>query len=255
MEATQLVYDGSFEGFLSAIFLVFERKLTNVTIYPEHNQPPELFATKEIVITETHKADRVWKGLRKKNAGKNVYQLYYAFLSEKRGVENLLLDCIKYIFESETPVFKNYSNPSVLKIAQIAKMVGREKHRMEAFVRFKLTTDGIYFANITPDFNVLPLISKHFERRYADQRWIIYDLERNYGLHYNLEFVEDIQLTLPENFNTSITSTDFFTEEEVAFENLWKDYFNSVNIASRKNKKLHERHVPKRYWKYLSEKQ
>ena len=36
---------------------------------------------------------------------------------------------------------------------------------------------------------------------------------------------------------------------------MWKDYFDSTNIKERKNMKLHIRHVPKRYWKYLSEKQ
>ena len=32
------------------------------------------------------------------------------------------------------------------------------------------------------------------------------------------------------------------------------EYFKSTNIKSRKNMKLHLQHVPKRYWKYLTEK-
>ena len=45
-------------------------------------------------------------------------------------------------------------------------------------------------ANCDPDFNVLPLIRKHFLKRYADQQWIIYDLKRDYGLYYNLHKVD-----------------------------------------------------------------
>ena len=33
-----------------------------------------------------------------------------------------------------------------------------------------------------------------------------------------------------------------------------KNYFKSTNIVARKNTKLHTQHVPKRYWKYLTEK-
>jgi probable DNA metabolism protein len=45
-----------------------------------------------------------------------------------------------------------------------------------------------------------------------------------------------------------------FGEDESAYQYLWKNYFTSVNIVSRKNTKLHLRHIPKRYWKYLTEK-
>ena len=58
---------------------------------------------------------------------------------------------------------------------------------MEAFVRFQLTKDGLYYCIIQPDYNVLPLISNHFEKRYADQRWLIYDSRRKYGIYYDLK--------------------------------------------------------------------
>lgn len=255
MHRIQLIYDGSFEGFLSAVFLVFERKLTATNIVSIQQFEPQLFGVEEKVISETNKADRVWRGLKQKLPQRNIYQLYSAYLSEQKNIENRLLDYIKTLFNSEISIATDYSNSSVLKIAQVAKMVGREKHRMEAFVRFKLTKNGIYFSNISPDFNVLPLISKHFEKRYADQKWIIYDLHRKYGLYYDLNSVSEINLELSEDFDSSISDSNYFTNEELDFENLWKDYFKSVTITSRKNKALHERHVPKRYWKYLSEKQ
>jgi hypothetical protein len=40
------------------------------------------------------------------------------------------------------------------------KQVGREKHRMEAFVRFKKAKDGLFLSLVKPDFNVLPIISR-----------------------------------------------------------------------------------------------
>ena len=35
---------------------------------------------------------------------------------------------------------------------------------------------------------------------------------------------------------------------------MWRAYFRAVDIPERKNLRLHLRHVPKRYWPYLTEK-
>ena len=249
-----LVYDGTFDGFLTCVFRVYEQKLATVEIQRESNLQASLFGALEFLLTNPEHADRVWKGITNKTSKKGSSRLYYAFLSEQSGVEHLLLSYIQNLLKSELLIESDFSNSTVLKVAQIAKSVGREKHRMEAFVRFKLTKDGIYFANIEPDFDVLPLISKHFEHRYADQKWIIYDLKRGYGLYYDLERVDVIQLSLLEDFDATKTSSDYFAPEELEFQTLWQDYFESTNIQSRKNMRLHIQHVPKRYWKYLSEK-
>ena len=149
---------------------------------------------------------------------------------------------------------KNFGNDDVLAISQIATKVEREKHRMEAFIRFQHTADGMFYCGIDPDFNVLPLIAKHFKDRYADQQWIIYDLKRRYGLFYDLLSVEEITIeTNAKNLKQPAIQQLSGTEE--LYANLWKDYFKSTNIESRKNTKLHVQHVPKRYWKYLTEKQ
>jgi len=255
MKDKNLIYDGTFDGFLSAVFIVFEQKLKSVGIQNAFTIQNGLFSENETIITDEQKANRVWKGLKSKLSSTGSYQLYYTFLSEKEGIENILLDYIKYAFSKVKLVDKDFSHSSVLKVAQIAKSVGREKHRMEAFVRFRLTKDEIYFSSIEPDFNVLPLILKHFKRRYADQKWMIYDIKRKYGLFYDLEKVELIHLEFPEQFDFTKTDGNYFAEQEFKFQKLWQDYFKSTNIESRKNMQLHIRHVPKRYWKYLSEKQ
>lgn len=249
-----LVYDGTFDGFFTCVFHVYDLKLKHVNIQRKDEVQESLFGSSEEVLTDSEKADRVWKGVKRKTSSTGSLRIYYAFLSEQKGVENLLLRYVQYALKSNLPIDTDFGNEDILKVSQIAKSVGREKHRMEAFVRFKLTKDNLYFANIEPDFDVLPLILKHFKRRYADQKWMIYDLKRNYGLYYDLEKVDIVNMMLPNDFDATKTSKDFFADEELEFQTLWQDYFESTNIPSRKNMKLHVRHVPKRYWKYLSEK-
>lgn len=248
-----LIYDGSFKGFLTAVFMAFEEKAEVMDIQRNGMAQNGLFSETETIFTHLEKAKRVWNGIQKKsyNALTNVY---FAFLSETEGVERLLLDYIQKVMGASQGAPFNFSDDTVLYIAQLAKKVGREKHRMEAFVRFQLTKDNIYFANIAPDFDVLPLISKHFKNRYADQEWLIYDTKRRYGIYYDLEGVEMVSLDLKDLHHNRISKSDVFTPEEHAYQDLWRTYFTSTTIKSRINRKLHTQHVPKRYWKYLPEK-
>ena len=155
---------------------------------------------------------------------------------------------------NKNSVENDYSHPDVLLVQQTYKKVHREKHRMEAFVRFQCTKDKLYYSIIQPDFNVLPLIKNHFEKRYADQRWLIYDSQRKYGLYYDLEKVEEVFINFGADLNNTASLKEIFDEKEEIYQTLWKQYFQSVNIKARKNMKLHIQHMPKRYWKYLVEK-
>ena len=124
---------------------------------------------------------------------------------------------------------------------------------MEAFVRFQLTKDGLYYATIQPDFNVLPLLINHFEKRYADQRWMIYDMQRKYGIYYDLQTTSFVEMIFSEE-NKNNNLAHVMVEEESLYQQLWQQYFDSVNIKARKNMKLHIQHMPRRYWKFLPEK-
>lgn len=248
------VFDGSLEGLLTAVFEWFERKPAEVTLQTKEHYQPAIFIEKLQITNNRTKADRVWQGLQKRLAKQWMRKLYCAYLSDQPEIYNSIFHFTRYIFQSEIGAEKNYGNEYVLAISKIARSVEREKHRMEAFIRFQLIADGIFYCGIDPDFNVLPLIVNHFKNRYADQQWIIYDLKRHYGLFYNLYTVEEIILDANISQLKQPKSEQLNDKEEL-YASLWKNYFKSTNIVSRKNTKLHVQHVPKRYWKYLTEKQ
>ncbi len=250
----QYSYDGTFEGFLTGVFDYYDRKATTVEFITNNQGSVNLFDEVYKVHTDETKADRVWKSI-SKNISKSIARdIYKAFLSEEVGVEQTLLNVIKKGFFGQK-VEGDYGDPDVMHLNKIVKKIGREKHRMDAFVRFRKTKDNIYFATIEPDFNVLPLNALHFKNRYADQKWLIYDLKRNYGVYYDMDKLDYISLEVSKDINTSTAADFYFTEDELLYQDLWKNYFKSTNIPSRKNMKLHLQHVPRRYWKYLSEKQ
>ncbi|TPE43729.1 TIGR03915 family putative DNA repair protein [Pontibacter mangrovi] len=248
-------YDGTFEGLLTLVFEAYERKAWPTSIAQEHLAQPGMFGENIAVVTEEQKTARVWQGLQKKLSINAQQALYHTYLWEQPGFEQIIFDYIRLAFSSEQNIEGNYAAPCVLQVQQAAKQVHREKHRMEAFVRFQKTADGLYFATISPDFNVLPLIVRHFERRYADQRWAIYDTNRRYGAYYDLRQVSLVNLDLPPHQRPTSLAPEVKDADEDVYQQLWQVYFDNVNIPERRNPKLHLRHIPRRYWKYLSEKQ
>lgn len=250
------VFDGSFYGILTAIFDSYFRKDYPVKLISNENSSSSMFDEEIEIITDQEKAKRVWKALKNKISKTHQKHFYSSFLSEKPEIFQHLMDYAHYIFDSPEGSDGNYGNEHVLTLTQTSQKVHREKHRMEAFIRFQKSADGMFFAIIHPDYNVIPLLTRHFKNRYADQPWIVYDEKRKYGIHYDLDSVHEITIDQIDS-KTALTKADeiFIDENENLYQQLWKDYFKSTNIVERKNTKLHIQHVPKRYWRYLTEKQ
>ena len=72
------------------------------------------------------------------------------------------------------------------------KRVDWERIRLLQFVRFQKAADGTFFAAVEPEKNALPLVTGHFKDRFADQRWLIYDIRRAYGYYYDLKEVRQV---------------------------------------------------------------
>ncbi|MBJ9985269.1 TIGR03915 family putative DNA repair protein [Acinetobacter sp. S40] len=252
-------FDGSMTGLLSCIFRAFQFKEFEVQLALEHQAQDSLFAESIVVSNHEQQALRVWTGLSQKLSPEGLKRFYYTFLSEQLIAFQHLFNFAVYVFQSSFSVEKNYGHADVLAVSQWTKQVGREKHRMEAFVRFKKTQEGLFISLVRPDFNVLPLIERHFKARYQDQKWLIYDEKRHYGIFYDLNQTHQIELDasyIDRNINNGF-SQEFclaLDENEALYDQLWKDYFKSVNIDARNNIKLHIQYVPKRYWRYMNEK-
>ena len=253
MKSYTLQHDGSFEGFLSTIFEIYAQRIEPGDIEAS-GMSNDIFQARIVIKTDISKAERVMKGLLDKSSKAHLQFLHRCFLSEEPGVEMKLLHPIRKILRGKAEELKNYADPVMMHLHTLYKKVGRETHRMHAFVRFQELKDGLFVSMIQPDFNVLPLIGYHFRERYPGMRWFIYDLSRKYGLYH-----ENRLLTYRTLENSPIKadrrlSEEILAEGELEFQDWWRAYFKSVNIPERRNDRLHRQHVPKRYWPFLIEK-
>ena len=250
------VYDGSFEGFLTVVFMAYRDKTRPEAILPERPGVQMPLGDLVPIRREEEKAQRVWEGLVNRTSMKNARLLNVAFLAEEPGTEMLLWKYLTKVFTTSQPDFYlNMLDDTVFDLVQMARRVKREVHRFHGFVRFQKTADGLLFAPVDPDHNILRLMASHFRKRFSGQRWVIYDTRRNFGIYYDTHRVREIVL---ENHRVDLRSGNVASEvrdmDEDFYCRLWQDYYNAVNILERKNHKQMTRSMPRRYWKYLPEK-
>jgi probable DNA metabolism protein len=250
----RILYDGTFKGLFSAIFYCYEQKLVPESISAKNNSQSSLFSNTISIQTDVVRSKRILVGLHKRINKRGLEKLYKAFCSELPEREMLIWSYSHEIFCSSHHGAQDFRNQVILRLNQVVKMVNREIHRMHAFVRFKKTKDDIYAATIRPDFDVLTLSAKHFKARYQDQQWMIYDVKRDYGIYYNLDEMRTIKLEDPEWTSNHQFKSSALSNDEKSFQRMWRQYFESTCTDERKNIKLHLKHIPSRYWKFLPEK-
>jgi len=248
-------YDKTFEGLLTAVFDAYNRNTFPAKLLSTDEIEPLFVAESYTVITDADKSGRVWKGLEKKTMPITRNMLTYVWLSEITRCDETIFRYIRKAFDSKMSIEMNFADDDVLQVRNIAQKVNREKHRIIEFVRFQKTADGMFFAPIAPEHNVLPLTLEHFTDRFADQQWIIYDTKRDYGYFYNLKETTEITLDSESIFPEGKVKEDLLDDNEKLFQQMWKSYFKSMTIKERINPALHRRNLPRRFWKYLTEKQ
>lgn len=249
------LFDKTFEGLLTAVFDAYSRKVFPDTLIALDEVLP-LFTTDEYtVITQENKALRVWTALEKKLSRGACNMVTTAWLSDDEDKAGLLFRFIRKTIDNKVSIESNFGDSDILKMHQLAKKVSHEGHYLKQFVRFQKASDDIFFAPVAPLHNALPLIIDHFKDRFADQKWVIYDIKRHYGFYYNLETVEEITLSDDNHLLNGKLDEHLMAEDEKLFQDLWKGYFGAMTIKERLNLKLQKQHMPKRFWKYLTEKQ
>ena len=85
----------------------------------------------------------------------------------------------------------------------------------------------------------------HFVKRFPTINFVIADLKRGTAAMHIGGKVEFLEL---KELNYEIS------EREKFFEEAWQDFYKAIAIDERRNEKLMISNMPKRYWRYLTEK-
>ena len=264
------VFDNTLDGLLTAVFDSFFLHQQPEMLLGEGEQLPLFADEPHVVVTDSGKAARVWKGLEKHLSVEGLRMIAVSWLSEERTLNQPLFNFICKVLRQKVgdssssatdylSLERNASDADVLAVRNSCRRVLHEQLRMKQFIRFQKAKDGTYLSVVSPDHNVLSLITHHFQDRFNDQPWLIYDAKRHYGYYYDGS-AEPIHITfedesaVPFDLTNGKLDDEVLSENDRIFQDLWRTYFKAICIKERMNPKKQLSDMPRRYWKYMTEK-
>ena len=255
------VFDGSLDGLLTAVFDSFFLHQQPECLLAEGEQLPLFADTPHVVVSDNEKATRVWKGLEKHLSTNGLRMITISWLSEDHALNQPLFNFICKVFRQPQVkgIEHNASDFDVLAVRNTCRRVLHEQLRMKQFIRFQKAKDGTYLAVVSPDHNVLPLITDHFQDRFNDQPWLIYDVKRHYGYYYDgtaapIRITFEDEASVPFDLTNGKLEPQVLSSDDALFQQLWRTYFKAICIKERMNPKKQLSDMPRRYWKYMTEK-
>ena len=239
------LYDGSFEGFLSCVFESFLSKQRPYDIMSEDSSEPSLMA-QQWIDTDMQHAQRVRTGIGKKISEEALYLVTNGFCTCLPQRELLLLDFIHLGFERGKNVCEMLTDPTVHALKKAVLFLKRESHLYLELIRFSEYDKGLVSV-IEPKNKVLPTIAAHFCDRFHNELFVIYDKTHQSALIHKPPKWAIVDL---EDFIEPEAD-----ETEQFYRELWGTYFDAIAIRERINPRCQMTHMPKRYWKHMTEMQ
>lgn len=254
------VCEDSLTGIFSGIYEVWKRKMTAEEAGLEVGDSFErrLFCEYIFCKAEERKALAVIRMIQK-NLGADVYEkISYALLSADRRkaemVFRAMLEAKK--LSRKDRLMEHLGNEAVRAVFGMYRQVANEAHHYKGFVRFRELKNKTLFAKIEPKHAVLPCIAEHFADRFPQENWVIYDkthevfLIHEKGKRYY--FLQQY-MCMKGDSGSAQNITGGFSEEEMDYEALWKEFVQSISVAERENRALQNQNLPLRFRTNLME--
>jgi len=240
------LYDGTFEGLLTAIYEGYYLKKKPDSIINENRYNRNLLDEEILIFSDEEKASKVGKAINDRLSTYVFSEILNCFLSEDYDAGTVIFKYLIYGFKIGRRSIDNLSIRNVSDFVKLSTKVKGETHRMLGLLRFTELKSGILYSRMEPTYNISMLIAPHFAERMNNEIWVIHDLKRELGIFYNKEKWHIAELKESEYVE--------FSNDEQIFQNLWKKYFKTIAIEEKINPKLQMSMMPKKYWKHLIEK-
>lgn len=243
--------EDSLEGILTAIYegFVYKKRIPSfqtgdISIRIGEGQNMVLFATEIEVQTDLDKAYKTLSAIQKQISFTAYNRTISALchFSPDRG--DAVLGFLIHGFSKGSRVTEDYANPYVMRVVELARKTDNESHNFCGFIRFHDVGRFLY-GEVEPKCDILPLVKEHFDDRYPNEHYVLYDKKRKYALIHKA-YGESI-FVRGEDWNVNMEG---FRD---GFEELWKGYFEHIAIEARKNPRCQNNLLPKWYRKNMLE--
>lgn len=243
-----LAYDGSFSGLLTALDAALQEPARYVGFAAGGSEGWLPLLPVERVATDPARAEALLDRLRAAAGEAVIRKVFYLYSAEDPAAENQLPAYLRLVLHHGAQVSGWHARDEVRQVEQAARRVGGEIHRLKGLLRFRELGDGLLWAPLEPDADVIWSLAAHFRKRLRAERWLIHDVRRQYGVRHldgRLDTVDAAALR-------GLLEPGMSAAEQ-AYSGMWRAYFRQVAIGPRRNPRLQRQNMPARYWRWLVE--
>ena len=249
--------EDSVDGIFTGVYDAWASRLghSNVSLRIREDMNFELFAEYRSVDTDSEKAAKVARSIRRK-MGEDAYRtIYQAALSKSDEKADSIY---RVVVRGMSPgvsvqvarnLIWNLQDKNVCRIFELSRETGNEAHRYLQFVRFRELEGGVLFSEIQAENQVLPLIGDHFSDRFPNENFMIYDNGHNDCLiHGKCRPWFILRDTAPDE-----TGKDNVSDREQEMQQFWRGFFRSISIEARENRRLQMQFWPLKFRRWMTE--
>lgn len=237
--------DNHVNGVLSALFISFTENIIPDTVEDRRVYQPKIGSVAIDVVTDLKSLERVKTAL-VRYAGDDVIALMRVCIKScSPSALTVAFNYAHLILSERKDVSEMLSLKAVSDFSYTVQKVLHERHIMTGFLRFSESERGVLYAQYSPDNDITDLIAPHFLRRLGNTPFIIHDVKRNVICISNGTNLKSMVTDIPPTFTPS--------EKEKVMNDLWKRYYNEINIKERKNLRQQNHFIPRRYRKFAFE--
>jgi probable DNA metabolism protein len=236
-------YDGSFDGLLCCVFESYERREMPSDVLPDDGALPLLLRVKTIESDE-ERARRVLRAIPDSMGVRTLRFVRRAFLTCLPNKGLLILKFLRMGFRYGPSVMDRLTDETVHTLSVAVTQLNRETDHYAGFVRFS-DSGGVLTAQIEPKNIILPMIARHFAARYPRERFLIYDRTNRMVLLHQGDM---LRICGADGYEPPVPGA-----EELEFRALWRLFYDTIGIKERYNPRCRMTHMPKRYWRCMTE--
>lgn len=263
-----LVYDGSLEGLLTAIFISYSERISPQDIFSAERFQARLGQVIREITTDTNLALRVQQGICRRCGPVTFEAVKAVSLSDDPDIGSIIYRFLQYALKKNKPqdcarcvrkmkcgglcsqnqknsALNDITHPAVAPFLLADRAVHNERHRMMQFLRFERLEGDLWFARCNPNASVVPLLMDWFVGRFNTQAFLIYDeVHHLAGVYEGREWylVKTDKIQTPEH-----------SKDELLMQQAWKRFYRTIAVESRYNPELRQHFMPKRFWRNIIE--
>lgn len=232
----------TWEAMLTCIYIAWASKNghKNIRLEIEPIEQYSLFDNYIHVDADFEKAESVINAINYKISPYVYRELAYTSMAYEDDVLDNIFHVLILGFSLGPNVLEMVAYKDIMRNREIRTRLGREQCRFKEAVRFHQINRDFYIAHIEPKSRLVPALGGYFSDRMPSENWMIVDDVHGEAVVHPKDSEYYIRRLNKEELDRLLETEN----ENDAYTDLWKVFYDSIAIEERTNEKCRRNHFP-----------